>query len=339
MDTQSNSGQSAETLLQHFTEAQELFQQLDTGTLSARSPEFKELITKTIRGFQTCAVLIAQNNFFSPNEEVEEMKTSTIKYLAVPYYLGDLYQRYPSDPKAPEERLGHLQRAKDYLERFLNSLVTHKIVAEQAQTEESSLIPEESRALKIQRYKREQLLKNQLSELVKQRMESPQLLEDEDKAEDSEFERKTGLLLLETNSLKAIESLNSIKQEQDVLNHMHKLIQEKGFLPPPPEPTRHPPMEPIVIQDRRRVEVENAFRPGWNLPTVSIEQANLIDYEEALTREQRQDRNQARDKLVKEYGDDQGNDVEDIYKQREFDAFKDDHPRGSGNTGTKGYKY
>jgi len=84
---------------------------------------------------------------------------------------------------------------------------------------------------------------------------------------------------------------------------------------------------------------DNAFAPGWNLPTVSIEQANQIDYEEALKREARQDRTQTRQNLVKEYDDDQGNDQEEVYKQRDFDAFKDDNPRGSGNTGTKGYKY
>jgi len=42
--------------------------------------------------------------------------------------------------------------------------------------------------------------------------------------------------------------------------------------------------------------------------------------------------------LVKEYGDDE-EETEELQKTRDFDAFKDEHPRGSGNTGTKGYKY
>jgi len=42
--------------------------------------------------------------------------------------------------------------------------------------------------------------------------------------------------------------------------------------------------------------------------------------------------------LVKEYGDDE-EEAEELKKTRDFDDFKDEHPRGSGNTGTKGYKY
>lgn len=41
---------------------------------------------------------------------------------------------------------------------------------------------------------------------------------------------------------------------------------------------------------------------------------------------------------MKEFGDSDDDEVK-LKETRDFDDWKDDHPRGSGNTGTKGYKY
>jgi len=113
-----------------------------------------------------------------------------------------------------------------------------------------------------------------------------------------------------------------------------------GQLPPPPKPVpdQRPPLKPIVITDTKQFIKDNAFKPGWNLPSVSIEQAAEIDYQDMLGREARQKEKKKSEKLVKEYGDDD-DEAEELKKTRDFDDYKDDHPRGSGNTGTKGYKY
>ena len=39
--------------------------------------------------------------------------------------------------------------------------------------------------------------------------------------------------------------------------------------------------------DPRHKIAQEAFRPGWNLPTVSIEEAGLIDYQIALEQQKR----------------------------------------------------
>jgi len=66
--------------------------------------------------------------------------------------------------------------------------------------------------------------------------------------------------------------------------------QNNGQLPPPtkPVPDQRPPLKPIVITDTKQFIKDNAFKPGWNLPTVSIEQAAEIDYQDMLRREARQ---------------------------------------------------
>lgn len=51
--------------------------------------------------------------------------------------------------------------------------------------------------------------------------------------------------------------------------------------------------------------------------------------------------NRRREKYVQEWGteDLDKEDEEELMKTREFDAWKDDNPKGSGNTGARGYKY
>jgi hypothetical protein len=41
----------------------------------------------------------------------------------------------------------------------------------------------------------------------------------------------------------------------------------------------------------------------------------------------------------KEEGPESDSDEEGIYKKRDWDDWKDDNPKGSGNTGNKGYVY
>jgi len=263
------------------------------------------------------------------------VQTTVLKYLAIPYYLGGLYQRFPSNPNSQEDRQSYVQKSKACFTKFLSTVVRLQIVSEQLiKAQPQALSPEEQRNDKIKRYRREEQIKKQLNDLMQQRLKSL----DED--EDSEMERKCVLLLLEQYAIKSVDALNSLNQEEQIISHMLAMIKEKGFVPPraPQEPAEPAP-KPIVIEDRRKVVAQNAFQPGWNLPTVSIEEANLVDYKEALKREKRQKESEKSNSIVAEYKEDQGEDVEDIHKQREFDAFKDDNPRGSGNTGTKGYKY
>jgi len=147
--------------------------------------------------------------------------------------------------------------------------------------------------------------------------------------------------MLENQAVKTIDSLSSLNQEIEILEHMSKLMESNGGkLPtlPPPEP--RPPSQPLVITDPKKFIRDNAFKPGWNLPTVSVEEANYMDYQEMLQRETRQKESERKksQKLIKEFGDDD-DEAEELQKTRDFDEYKDQNPRGSGNTGTKGYKY
>jgi immunoglobulin-binding protein 1 len=148
--------------------------------------------------------------------------------------------------------------------------------------------------------------------------------------------------MLENQAIKTIDSLSTLNQEIEIVSHMITLMAQNGGKLPTPQPPqpRGPPSQPIVITDPKQFVKDNVFKPSWNLPTVSIEQAAEIDYQEMLQRESRQKAAEKKkaQKAVKEFGDDD-DEAEELKKTREFDNFKDENPRGSGNTGTKGYKY
>lgn len=117
---------------------------------------------------------------------------------------------------------------------------------------------------------------------------------------------------MQISAIKSFEALHLAKQELEILEHMNKLMQENnGQLPKPPEPepvciscyfccnntlpifgseaykVQRAPFKPITLVDPRKRIAETAFRPGWNLPTVSIEEAGMIDYQIALEQQKR----------------------------------------------------
>lgn len=92
------------------------------------------------------------------------------------------------------------------------------------------------------------------------------------------------------------------------------------------------PLQPFVLTDRRTQLQKGVFRPGHNLPTMTIE--------EYLEEEKRrggiiQGGNQpATEKEVDE--DDMDKADEETMKARAWDEFKEENPRGSGNTLNRG---
>jgi len=160
-----------------------------------------------------------------------------------------------------------------------------------------------------------------------------------DEEEENENDRECKILFLQNCALKSIDSLRVIKEELKINEHKLELMnQHGGKIPPPPEPEPREPLKPFVIEDPRQKIVERALLPGWNLPTVSIEEAGEIDYKIAMEQQKRTKEREAKEKLVKEFGDSDDDEVE-LKKKRDWDDWRDDNKKGSGNTGTKGYYY
>ena len=82
-----------------------------------------------------------------------------------------------------------------------------------------------------------------------------------------------------------------------------------------------------------RAELEKqVFRPGYNMATMSVEEAGERDYQEMLERTEREKASAARKAAEPDEDDATHYDTVTVYKDRSWDAFKDDNPTGSGNT-------
>jgi len=333
---ESQISETSGTLLEQYNRGVELFEESE----KVSGVQLKEIVMNAIRYFQSCSVLIIENALFSSNEELTDYSSNSLKYLSVPFYLGELYRRIPYT--VSQDRLNALKQSKSYKEKFISTCIRLGILSKSyidAYQNETTANAENKREEKIRRFRREkdinQLLQNLLQEKLKKGI-------DEEHEDDSDFERKTSILILENQSIKTIDSLSTLNQEIEIIIHMITEMEKNGGVMPavsrPAEP--RPPRPPIIITDPRQIVRDNVFKPGWNLPTVSIEQAAEIDYQDMIERDTRQKEAERKksQKLVKEYGDDE-EEAEELKKTRDFDDFKDQNPRGSGNTGTKGYKY
>ncbi|CAG8611000.1 13230_t:CDS:2 [Funneliformis mosseae] len=268
---------------------------------------------------------------------------SSDPFLLVEAYLGDLTTKL-----ADGDRMQILNKSKKHFEQFLRNIELHEILKE----EDRKLIEEQSngttknaakkREEKIARYKREKETKMKL-ETLQQRLPS---IGDNDK---DEFSRKYILILIDLFIHKSMEQLFSIKQEFELLDQMRKIQEQSGpssFVglandnkvniskgSSGPLLTKDgKPLRPFVITNQREAIREQVFRPGWRLPTMTID--------EYLEQEA------ARGNIIsgggqtpknKEIDDNDEHAIdEETLKAREWDEFKDANPRGWGNRMRKG---
>jgi hypothetical protein len=110
---------------------------------------------------------------------------------------------------------------------------------------------------------------------------------------------------------------------------------------------------PVPIASRLQMQQE-VFQPGWIQPTLTVEQAAEIEMQfqakgsmsKSSSTTQHQHQHQPttnendEDHPIKSDDEDAPDyDTRGVYKKREWDDWKDDNPRGWGNTGNKGYIY
>ncbi|KAI8056650.1 TAP42-like protein [Syncephalis plumigaleata] len=170
-------------------------------------------------------------------------------------------------------------------------------------------------------------------------------------ADTDELDRSLILALIQLFIQKASEHLQSIQQEKEMLKMIQSREQDnrrkdsdsqldkrapsssianaKG----PLLSTSGQPLRPFVITSQREQMLQGVFRPGWRLPTMSID--------EYLEQEQQRgniiEGGGAESAKKKEINEDNEEEVDaKTYKDREWDDFKDDNPRGWGNRKGKG---
>ncbi|EXJ84389.1 hypothetical protein A1O3_05056 [Capronia epimyces CBS 606.96] len=349
----------APSLRELFTEAKARQDELDT--LDPRNSRFNESLQSIIDNLQQCRQLIRKLALFSANEELEDISTQDLQYLTVDYLLADMKVRaYGTDREsslreASELFESYLTRLDHYgllepsdrqlYEQFLEQRASFRIVP--------SNNPEEKRKIKVARFQSERSLKQKLEYL---RNESRKLNVDD------EIIRKLYLAEIELFVNNTFSSLDMITQESEILSQMRQAEPSRRE---PPQDHRAPvrsddhldrldgqvtmsglgrrggplldpkgkPLQPFTLTDKRTQLQQGVFRPGHNLPTMSID--------EYLEEERR------RGGIVDGGGnanapqpepdeDDMEQADAATMKAREWDNFVEANPKGAGNTINRG---
>ncbi|KAK9708767.1 Type 2A phosphatase-associated protein 42 [Basidiobolus ranarum] len=336
------------SLGQHFNKGQRLFRLLENSELSTIDTKYQKQVTDCSEIFTSCLQQVRKAGVFSSNETLEDMKTSDLKYFLLEYYLGEL-----SLKTVGPERFVLVEKAKSHFEEFLELCEVYELLSKEDKkyySEQSKQVkkdPSKKREEKIARYKREQETKSKLEELES----LLSLEEDESLAEASDMEdtiRESFLTLIDLCIQKTLEQYVSIQQEEEMLLQMKQMhlrngeqsqrdIDEASELrldqplnrDGPILSKEGQPLRPFIITNQRKALQDQVFRPGWRLPTMSID--------EYL--QQEMDRGnfisgggKTPEKVEIDDNDEAALDAE-TYKAREWDDFTDANPRGWGNQG------
>eukprot|EP01066_Platyproteum_vivax_P010616 Platyproteum_vivax@DN4774_c0_g1_i1.p1 len=292
------------------------------------SPEELSNIARNLeKAFFQVGTLVEQESIFSKNEIAEDIPTENLKYLLIPYVLAHLSSYCDN----LQNRLRQLKQAIAYYDLFLIQLFEKRLVEKadlkgiqnRVDKVEESKDLGQIRTDKIANHRRRRELQETVDRLSAAMTSCPHV--------DEETRREYVLSQLTACCLSTFEELKLLESEVPMLEEFE--ARQSGEKPNPVmnEPaveTRK--LSAFTIQpkplDIREHFKNNVFQPGFTLPTISLaecaEMEMMIDVE-TLGRKPVQTFD---DHLTQAQKDDAKN-----LKDREWDDWKDDNPKGSGN--------
>ena len=343
-----------------FVKATQLREQLDS--LQSLSQEYQDNLRHAISKYEECRTQTSRISLFSPNESADDIASGDLKYMSIDYHLGEL------TPKViGVNRLPLLRQAQDAYSRYLGLLDDYellfpkdkKLYAKYNQEKDAfALLPSHDptarRETKIARFNQERELKQKLAYLS----QNPHALQNDDSVL-----RDLHLAEIALHTHQTFYSLDLIAQELKMI----------ALAPPPSEPALRDehdmrqsnggqnhdgyserldtsiqtllrngkagpilnkdgrPLQPFTLLDSRQRLQNGVFRPSHNLPTMTID--------EYLEEEKR------RGGIIEGGGEQPAREVDEddleladkeTLRAREWDEFKEENPRGSGNTLNRG---
>ncbi|GAM85066.1 hypothetical protein ANO11243_030690 [Dothideomycetidae sp. 11243] len=329
---------------------------------NANVPAYQDLLQSTISSYLQCSNIADRVSLFSSNETLDDVSTSDIQYFLIPYYLAILIPKHTGGVRKSVLResqssyttflkcldsydlLGH--ENFNLLERFQDAPDTFSIVSTSDATTR--------RETKIRRFKEEKELKQRLDYWRTKSASS----------DDDEIARRLYIQQVSLAAHETFQALESIAQElhiltlapsgpptavngevtSDVRDRARAGDQYSERLDAPSSHLsaglRGPlldasgrPMRPFTLLGKRQQLQQGVFRPDHNLPTMSID--------EYLEEERK------RGGIIEGGGPNSGLQPEpdedniekadaETLKARAWDDFKDENPKGAGNTLNRG---
>lgn len=359
------------TLKSVFDQAEERRLALE-GAFDVRDPVYGDVLSNAISEYRECLDLLSRHSIFSPNESLEDLSTTDLPYLLVNYHLAELIQKIPtSSPpertaildrsRESSERFLHL--ADDYgllsaphaklLERYTDGPTSFSTVA-------SGGDGAARRNAKIANFKAEKELKTKL-ELLRRK---PGYGDPDTEGGDEEAVREAHLANIAYCAHMTFQALESLNREAEILaqapvallpqssavedderrrraglradgysDRLDRPFQRLSSFDGPLLTKEGKPLRPFTLTTNRQELAGGVFKPGHNLPTMSIDE--YLDEE------------RKRGGIIEGGGEASGRRPEpdednyekadaETYKARAWDEFTEANAKGSGNTLNRG---
>ncbi|CAM1511379.1 Fc.00g088920.m01.CDS01 [Cosmosporella sp. VM-42] len=344
--TSSDEPRSLKSLIQS---AESQRRALDT-IYEATSPTYTTILDEALTLYARARQQISALGLFSPNEGVEDISTSDLPFLLVDYYVAELVQKTPN--LSPAQRLDVLGQSRSAYERFLSLVDSYGLVHPpymrfleryrddvEAFAVVASNDPAQKRDGKIANFKAEKELKNKLETLRR----NPRYLDHGDE----ELVREvylTNVTFAVHSTFSALDSLNRevplLRQaplplapsatgdiKPDISSRLDQPLRRlQSVMNGPLLNNQGKPLQPFTLVGSRSELAAGVFRPGHNLPTMSID-----EYLEEEKRRGNVLQGGVEPKTVIDEDDMDAVDRE-TYKAREWDEFTDNNRKGAGNT-------
>ncbi|UKJ87671.2 hypothetical protein MACJ_000109 [Theileria orientalis] len=313
------------------------------------------VINELQQSFELVTMASESMGFFSVNEDLDEVHTEYVKYLMLPYLIAhvmvekpDLRNRFEILKKV-EVFVHIIYGFQIFLNQFMNMLSRLKILRREEldiwEEKKPKNTSHDTRDLRVNQASFERDLKKSVSQVFSSSESVEQFLQfnNRDKSTNEEVYRNTILDILKLFSIQSINHLNAIKMEIPFLElrERNKIAFSKDKVKTS-APTTKPwflhidnnsKLDPSVVQSLYKKMV---FLPGHNLPTISLDECARIEMEMDVKTigckgagvKRKDSAELLEDKLDEQESEKSSVCTDDA---REWDDWKDDHPKGQGN--------
>lgn len=196
----------------------------------------QESLKKGISTLRHCDEMVSKIGLFSSNETKDDVSTTNLKYLLVPFYLGELTEKIEKDDRIEILKVSQIQ-FKEFISicEALELLPDEEIESSLQGLSDLAAI----RAKKIARFKRQKDAEVKLQE-IKERKErrgrslrasalsSPIEAVEEDLLDDDGEEREAWLTTITLSICKAFDFLGMLKKEEEMLVAVKEQNSQEG---------------------------------------------------------------------------------------------------------------
>ncbi|CAL8125665.1 unnamed protein product [Orchesella dallaii] len=214
---------------EYFDETHKKYLELVRGNENSGSPSVQTKITESVRKLEDLTRQVSVLGILSDNENYKEMNPSELKFILLPFMIGNLWQLSTTSTR---ENVCHLSKVyfRDYLKRCFNYEIILKLPPEAQPDKEEDEETEEGskkvrspprpnsddvRAIKIKRFKDAKMLDEKINLYLDSHLNGKSL--------DDEELRTFIISLLKRNALEAEDQLRSIAQELELIKYAGKM--------------------------------------------------------------------------------------------------------------------